>query len=442
MTQDQPRLHRRCSSAQQFLLYKTDPKSGADISGGKPSIGWDDLSKEFPDILSGNSFVEQAMASLDSSSKFGVMVVRIDTDDVSGNINQAEIMVDVAKTINAICKRDDRIWGWLDPDVLACFFSETNAALGLELAKKLQNNLAEHRYETVSTGIASYPFVDFKKDEIIDNALKALNHATFFGPNSVVSFDAVSLNISGDQLYQKGDINGAIEEFKKALLIDPSNVNVHNSLGVCYGGLGAYEKAIKSFEAAIQLDPGEVMAVYNAGLANSLINNKDKALEHFLQADSLGEELFEVAFQTGKLYLEKGQFKKGRNFLEKAIRLRPESGPAFRYLGECYAALKMTDEALAAYKKAIKQNPGDADSLSALGYLLDVQGESIEISTIFCQQSVEISPDNGLFRHRLGQLYLKQNQLEDALKEFKRADDLGCDSTEFIEKARNLMLEA
>ena len=153
------------------------------------------------------------------------------------------------------------------------------------------------------------------------------------------------------------------------------------------------------------------------------------------------QKALEFSF-TGKLYLEKGQFKKGRNFLEKAIRLRPESGPAFRYLGECYAALKMTDEALAAYKKAIKQNPGDADSLSGLGYLLDVQGENIEIATIFCQQSVEISPDNGLFRHRLGQLYLKQNQLEDALKEFKRADDLGCDSTEFIEKARNLMLEA
>jgi len=57
---------------------------------------------------------------------------------------------------------------------------------------------------------------------------------------------------------------------------------------------------------------------------------------------------------------------------------------------------------------------------------------------IFCRQSVEISPDNGLFRHRLGKLYFKQNQYEDAMKEFQKANDLGCDSTEFIDKLNNL----
>lgn len=102
----------------------------------------------------------------------------------------------------------------------------------------------------------------------------------------------------------------------------------------------------------------------------------------------------------------------------------------------------MTDEAVTAYKKAIKQNPGDADSLSALGYLLDIQGENPEITTIFCQQSVEISPENGLFRHRLGQLYLKQNLLEEALQEFQKATDLGYDAVEFIEKVRELMTDA
>lgn len=439
MTPDQPKLHRSRSSAQQFLFYKTDSKAEVDISGGKPFVKSDNLSKVFPDILSGKAFIEHAMAGLDSSSKFGAMVVRIDRDEVSGNVHQAEMLIDVAETIDAICKRDNGMWGQLDSDLFGCYFPETKETFCLELAQKVQNNLAKHRSETVTIGIALYPTVEFEKEQVINNAIKALNHAAFLGPNSVVFFDAVSLNISGDRLYQYGDIQGAIEEFKKALLIDPSNVNVHNSLGVCYGVLGAYEKAVRSFEEAIRLDFKEVMAVYNVGLAHSLINNKDKALEYFLKADGLGEELFEVAFQAGRLYLEKEQFKKGRKFLEKAVRIRPDSGTALRYLGECYAAINMADEAVAAYKKAIKKNPGDADSLSALGYLLDIQGESLEIAVIFCRQSVEISPETGLFRHRLGQLYLKQNQLEDALKEFQQADDLGYDSTGFIEKAKNMM---
>jgi tetratricopeptide (TPR) repeat protein len=93
-----------------------------------------------------------------------------------------------------------------------------------------------------------------------------------------------------------------------------------------------------------------------------------------------------------------------------------------------------TDAAIAAYKKALKQNPGDAAALSALGCLFDQQDENPEIAIMFCQESVGLSPDNGLFRLRLGRLYLKQNQFDEALKEFKMAVSLGQDATEFIEK--------
>jgi len=56
---------------------------------------------------------------------------------------------------------------------------------------------------------------------------------------------------------------------------------------------------------------------------------------------------------------------------------------------------------------------------------------------MFCQQSIQISPDDGLFRHRLGRLYLKQNRLEESLKEFKKAQELGYDSNEYIEQIQN-----
>jgi len=167
------------------------------------------------------------------------------------------------------------------------------------------------------------------------------------------------------------------------------------------------------------------MALYNAGLVNMLTDNSDKALEHFLDADRKEGNIFDVAFQTGRLYLKMGKPEQGKKSLEKAVRLNPESGLALRYLGECCAAMNLTDEAISAYKKVIRQNPNDAESLSALGYLFDLQGENPEITTIFCQQSIEIAPENGLFRYRLGNLYLKRNQLEDALEQFQKAHDLG-----------------
>ena len=104
--------------------------------------------------------------------------------------------------------------------------------------------------------------------------------------------------------------------------------------------------------------------------------------------------------------------------------------------------MNLTDEAVSAYKTAIRQNPNDADALSALGYLFDLQGENPEITTIFCQQSVDIAPENGLFRYRLGSLYLKRNLLKEALEQFQKADELGHDVKKIIKKVQNLMLDA
>jgi tetratricopeptide (TPR) repeat protein len=446
MTHKKPELfHHRCSS-RQFLFCKSDSTPTDDkvveTSRGDSST----VSKTFPNILFGKNFIHHAMAGLDSSNKFEAMVIRIDDSthkdkSISGDYD-GNLLVDIAKTIDETCKSENGMWGQLDHDMFGCFFPGKNQTSSLKLADEIKRRLAELRNESVSIGIASFPTLNFNKNQIIDNARKALDHAAFFGPDSMVLFDAVSLNISGDTLYQKGDIDGAIMEFKAALLLDPSNVNVHNSLGVCYGVLGDYGEALEEFEEAIRIDPEEAMALYNAGLVNMLMDYHDKALEYFLDADGKEEDIFEVVFQTGRLYMKMGKPEQGKKNLEKAVRLNPKSGIALRYLGECCAAMNLTDEAVSAYKKAIRQNPNDAESLSALGYLFDLQGENPEITAIFCQQSIDIAPENGLFRYRLGNLYLKTDQLEDALEQFQKADDLGYDSKEVIKKIKKLMQNA
>ena len=405
-------------------------------------VGKDELSEVYPDMLTGKEFVDHALTRTDASSNFGVMVFRIDrpegkTDEMESHSSK-DFRVDVAEAIDAICKETNGVWGRLESGIFGSFFPDESADTCLELAEKIRNQLEKQGNKTVSIGIATYPTISFSKAQIVDNACKALDHAAFFGADSMVAFDSISLNISGDKLYQNGDIDGAVEEYTMALLLDPSNVNVRNSLGVCYGVQGAFEKAKNEFETATQNDPGEVMAVYNSGIVNMLMGNKEAALQLFHEADSLDDDVFEVAFQIGRLYLEMENPEKGKKFLKRATLLKPESGIAFRFLGECFTAMDMIDEAVSAYKSAIRNNPNDADSLSALGYLFEVQGENPEIAKTFCKQSVEISPENGLFRHRLGRLYLKADRLDDAMEEFKMASHLGHDSREYVEKIKNM----
>jgi len=427
-------VHKR-GSAGDFLFSKTDTKSFKTKRTKARESAWKALKQFFPDLLSGKRFLEHSVNRLESTDKFGAMVIKM--DNLTSKKEESNTHKKIIQALDTVCQKENGLWGILEPGMLGCFFPEKDEFDCYRLARSFQKSLKNQSKKTVTIGIASFPTLKYEKHQILDNAHKALMHAAFFGPSSAQIFDAVSLNISGDQLYETGDIKEAIEEYNRALLLDPSNTNVHNSLGICYGVLKDYKKAKKAFIAAVELDPDEYMAVYNLGLTNLLSGQPGKALKLFLKANSIVADVFEIAFQTGKLYLERGEPENARKLLEQASRLKPTAGAVFRYMGECYATLNQVDAAIAAYKRAIKQNPGDAASLSALGCLFDEQGENPEIAIMFCRESVGLSPENGLFRHRLGQLYLKQNHLEDALKEFKKANTLGHDARDVIEKIEN-----
>jgi tetratricopeptide (TPR) repeat protein len=427
--------------ARNFLFSKTDTGRIRDVER-KKAVGVNEvLQSVFPDLLVGMGFIDHAVQRLDSVAQFAALAIGADLtrQEQEKYSNPAAINehVEVAGILETICREKNGLWGVPEPGLFGSIFPEINGAEGLEIARDIQNRLAEKTEQTVTIGISSYPIITFKKSDMIDNARKALDHAAFFGPGSAVAFDGVSLNISGDKLYENGDLQGAIDEFKRALLIDPSNVNVHNSLGVCYGLRGEYESAIEAFKTVASIEPGEYMAMFNLGLVYALRKQPERALEFFLNADKINGDVHEVAFQSGKLYFESGDLEKAKPFLERAAKLDPDSGAVYRYLGECYAAGNLTPEAISAYKKAIRYNPHDAAAMSALGCLFDDQGENPEITLMFCRESVGLSPENGLFRYRLGQLYFKQNRLDDALKEYKKAEQFGYDAARDIQEIKN-----
>jgi len=436
MPKQSSELYHNRESTRHFLYSKAEAEGQGKKRIRIPARIQKAIQSVYPGVLSGHAFIDQAEQQLSSANIFACVVFRIDADagcdPVPPKSDPAADHKETAKLFDGFCKQYKGGWGLLSSGLFGAFFEGINGHQCLKLIQKFQNTLKKLTDINVSAGIADYPTLSYQPAEILTNALKALDHAGFLGPGSTAIFDAVSLNISGDRLFDKGDIEGSISEFKQALKLDSSNINVHNSLGVCFGLKGDYEKAKMEFHSAIKLDNREVMAWYNLGFTTMLTGERQKALDLFLKANTLDQNVFEVGFQTGRLLTEMGQPESAKNFLEHAAKLEPKSGAVFRYLGECHTAIGNTEAAIAAYKKAIKYNPSDAASLSAMGCLFDEQKENPEIALMFCQESVRLSPENGLFRYRLGQLYLKQDRLTDALKQFKKAAFLGQDASEEI----------
>ena len=437
MTNRRKKIARKAGASRHFLLSQTDIRRVE----GLPAYGADRartaLLGAFPDVWCGPRLRQEAVERLNDCDRFGVIVLRPDeVPAADGAAPDADTLAPIAERLEAACRRSGAFWGIEDSGMLAAYWPNREAAECVELARSLQEEIRTQTGRTVTAGVAAHPTLDYPRQQALENACKAVDHAVFFGPGSRVAFDAVSLNISGDKFYERGDIASAIREYESALALDGGNVNVHNSLGVCYGVLGDHEKALEQFSAALRLEPDEYMAVYNIGLIHALLGRRDAALGFFLKANALRDDVFEILAQTGKLYLEMGQPQAARPFLEHAARLRSKSGNAYRLLGDCYAAVGLPEKAISAYQKAVKANPADSTALSALGCLFGEKGENPEIAMVFCKESVRLAPDNALFRRRLAALYFKLDRLEQALEEFEQVGRLGQEAAEEIRRVR------
>jgi Flp pilus assembly protein TadD len=438
MTQKPNQLSPDAADTRNFLLSKARseavPRPACVVESDKDAKA---LELAYPQLLSGKSLMVRAMSSLEDVSEFAAAVVQIDAcrlaDSAVDSEPEPDIRTTVAHTIERVCRSVSGLWGLLDSTAFGCFLPGGNPTSTLAWAEEIKKSVAADAGPSVTIGLAFFPALDYPS--------KALEHAKFFGPDSLVSFDAISLNISGDRLYDEGEYQKAIDEYKTALKLDPANANLHNSLGVCYGVTGEFVSALTQFKEAMALDAEEALAHYNAGLVHLLLDERDKARAHLLEVDNRPHNLFEVRLQLGKLYLEDNQPEKGLIYLEKAAAMQPQSSAVHAFIGECYAALDRRDEAVAAYKKSLRLNANDAASLSGLGWLYHVMEKNADIAKLFCRHSTAIAPRNALFHHRLGCLYLKEDRLSEARDEFQKAVDLGRDSAAQLAEVQSRLLD-
>jgi len=290
------------------------------------------------------------------------------------------------------------------------FWDYKNEKKAAQLIVSLKEKISESLKTDILIGVAKFPYHDFSKQQTFDNAVKAIDHAAFFGPDTLIHFDATSLNISGDRLYQLNKCETALKEYQKGLEIEPNNINLINSLGVCFGVMKKLDKAKLEFEKAIKIKPNELMVIYNIGLVYQIKGYIDKAVIYLRKAHGIDSSVFEVEFFLGSLLVKKNHPDQALPHLETAGRINPASGASFRMKGEIYLKDNLYEKADKEFNKAIKINPQDAISLSGYAKSMELQDKNLNIALSFAQNSMDLEPDNKLFKKRFKTIENKINK--------------------------------
>ncbi len=102
----------------------------------------------------------------------------------------------------------------------------------------------------------------------------------------------------GFALYEKGDHDGAIAEYREAIRLKPDYADAHNNLGNALRDKGDLEGAIAEYREAIRLKPDYAEAHNNLGLALEAKGKKQAALAECRKASELdaGNKQFRAAY--------------------------------------------------------------------------------------------------------------------------------------------------
>lgn len=135
----------------------------------------------------------------------------------------------------------------------------------------------------------------------------------------------------------------AIEEYKKAIAINPNIAVAHHALGKAY----AWEfrnKAIEEYKKAIAIDPDESLTHFFLGSVYHHRDMPDEAIKEMKEAEILGIEptshRIYVQIILGREYHRTGKYDLAVKHYEKAIELGHRNKSTIKLLNQAKAALK------------------------------------------------------------------------------------------------------
>lgn len=229
------------------------------------------------------------------------------------------------------------------------------------------------RSVSIAVGLAGYPFLRYRRGEMPDCALKALEYARLLPEPKVGVCNSLALNISADRRYSLGDVFGAVEEYKLALLADEGNVMARNSLGVCMAALGRNQEARRYFLEALRRKPDKAaleQICYNLGTVCQSLGERRAAARYYRQCIKLAPEHLFAHIRLGQLCEAGGRRAEARRCYERAAAIedaRPGTpSAARRHLARVAARQRRGGEARELLHEALSRNPRDAASMLLL----------------------------------------------------------------------------
>ena len=220
--------------------------------------------------------------------------------------------------------------------------------------------------------------------------------------------------------YSAGNYQEAINNFNKAIYLDPNNPYFYNSRGDAYFGQKEFQKAFNDYKIATKLNPNNSYFYYNKGLAYYCTENYQEAIDNFNKAINLDPNISDYYGDMGASYYLLKKYQEAINNFNKAIDLDPSNVYYYCFRGASYRDSENYNKAIENFNKAIDLDPNNASYYYYRGvsyYLLKKYQEAIKDFN----KAIELNPNNDSFYIGRWLIYRDLGDHNKATKDFDKA---------------------
>lgn len=173
----------------------------------------------------------------------------------------------------------------------------------------------------------------------------------------------------GVALAQSGQPDEALGAFDISLLLEPDQTAARINKAGTLINAGRYADAVPELRAALERDPRSAVAYANLAMAYAGLGEADQAIRAGQDAIDLAPQSAQFRVMVGGLLNRVGRFADAEHHLTLAVKLAPQSPDALFQLGVARHYLGKRDEAIAAFRQALRSNGNYRPAREALEQL-------------------------------------------------------------------------
>jgi tetratricopeptide (TPR) repeat protein len=230
----------------------------------------------------------------------------------------------------------------------------------------------------------------------------------------------------GSFLDDKGRFDEAIQQYQKALEIDPGNRDPLNNIGWDLAAKGKYAEAVPYFEQALKAQPGFFEAHYNLGKAYEKLGKIQEANEHYRKVLIAKPDHAAALNNLADAMASRGQFAEAIPFYQASLKAKPEEPVPHYDYANALSRLGRTDDAIDQYRTAVQLKPDYAQARNDLGIALARKGK-LDEAIGQLRLAGKYKPQDPSFVCNLGKLLFSAHKLDDAIQAYQQALNLDSD---------------